>query len=76
MVYQRRYCCGVAATVSQQFPQALVRINDLAEDLIELEDGYPHPAHFCPRDAEFAISIGSYCVIIPHYGESQRRDER
>lgn len=55
--------------------EALIRIEDLAEDLGELESGYPNLARFAKATTEFATYIRNNLTLIPHYGERQRNNE-
>ncbi|KAA1053949.1 ISKra4 family transposase [Azospirillum argentinense] len=55
--------------------EALIRIEDLAEDLDVLESGYPNLARFAKATAEFATYIRSNRAIIPNYGERRHNDE-
>jgi len=55
--------------------EALIGIEDLAEDLADLKSGYPNLARFAKATTEFATCIGNNRAIIPHYGERQRNDE-
>lgn len=55
--------------------EALIRIEDLAEDLAELESGYPNLTRFAKATTEFATYIRNNRAIIPHYGERRRNDE-
>ena len=47
----------------------------MAEDLAELESGYPNLARFARAATEFATYIRNNRSIIPHYGERRRNDE-
>lgn len=55
--------------------ETLIRIEDLAEDLAELESGYPNLARFAKATTEFAADIRNNRSIIPHYGKRRRNDE-
>ncbi|NYZ14525.1 hypothetical protein HL658_18400 [Azospirillum sp. RWY-5-1] len=55
--------------------EALIRIEDLVEDLAELESGYLNLARFAKAKTEFATYIRNNLSIIPHYGERRPNDE-
>jgi hypothetical protein len=55
--------------------EALIRIEDLAEDLDELESDYPNQARFVRAASEFATYIRNNRMIIPNYGERRRNEE-
>ena len=55
--------------------EALIRIEDLVEDLEVLESDYPNLGRFTKATAEFATYIRNNRAIIPNYGERRRNDE-
>jgi hypothetical protein len=55
--------------------EALIRIEDLVEDLEALESDYPNLARLTKAAAEFATYIRNNRLIIPNYGERRRNDE-